>query len=489
MAFNSNIGRQSFVSGAGQTDFSFNFKIFEATDMEVYKTPSGQAADDTADILTYNIDYTVTIDGDDGGTITLLSGASSGDTIVALRALPTTRTVSYVTNGDLLASTLNEDQNYQTYLIVDNYLLNSGFISIPKSSVGISVALPGPLGDSYIKWDAIGTSLENDTTIPDAVIQSASSASAASNSATEAQLRAWEAEAEKLTADSYATEAEDTFVNLVTSDGDGTFTYTPTTEYSALHWATKAATFNPASYYLATEIDTKARTWYNKAATITPTSDADYTLTADQNTYGRLILVDGSWTVTHNIIIDNTERSFLVDNSSGTYTATVKTSAGTGIPVLSGTKVWLLCDGTNVIESVDSSTLAIASTAQAQAGTDDTTVLSPLKLREGLNASGTAPIYACRAWVNFNGTGTVAIRASGNVSSITDNGTGDYTVNFTTAMTDANYFASACLPDYNSASCDDVRRNGTPATTSYRFRIGAGATAGDCDFVGLSIFR
>ena len=47
--------------------------------------------------------------------------------------------------------------------------------------------------------------------------------------------------------------------------------------------------------------------------------------------------------------------------------------------------------------------------------------------------------YLCRAWVNFNGTGTVAIRASGNVSSITDNGTGDYTVNFTTAMPDANY--------------------------------------------------
>ena len=52
---------------------------------------------------------------------------------------------------------------------------------------------------------------------------------------------------------------------------------------------------------------------------------------------------------------------------------------------------------------------------------------------------GTAPVYAARAWVNFNGTGTVAIRASGNVSSITDNGTGDYTVNFTTAMPDDSY--------------------------------------------------
>jgi len=55
---------------------------------------------------------------------------------------------------------------------------------------------------------------------------------------------------------------------------------------------------------------------------------------------------------------------------------------------------------------------------------------------------GSAPSYLCRAWVNFNGTGTVAIRASGNVSSITDNGTGDYTANFTTAMSDANYAES-----------------------------------------------
>jgi hypothetical protein len=59
-----------------------------------------------------------------------------------------------------------------------------------------------------------------------------------------------------------------------------------------------------------------------------------------------------------------------------------------------------------------------------------------------LNATGDAPIYACRAWVNFNGTGTVAIRASGNVSSITDNGAGNYTVNFTTAMPDVNYCVS-----------------------------------------------
>jgi hypothetical protein len=60
-------------------------------------------------------------------------------------------------------------------------------------------------------------------------------------------------------------------------------------------------------------------------------------------------------------------------------------------------------------------------------------------------------MFACRAWVNFNGNGTPAIRASGNVSSITDNGVGDYTVNFTTAMQDANYAVIRNV-DYDSAA-------------------------------------
>jgi hypothetical protein len=62
------------------------------------------------------------------------------------------------------------------------------------------------------------------------------------------------------------------------------------------------------------------------------------------------------------------------------------------------------------------------------------------KFNSGFGSVTTA--YGCRAWVNFNGVGTVAIRGSGNVTSITDNGTGDYTVNFTTSMPDTNYAAA-----------------------------------------------
>lgn len=63
--------------------------------------------------------------------------------------------------------------------------------------------------------------------------------------------------------------------------------------------------------------------------------------------------------------------------------------------------------------------------------------ITPSQLNGG--QSGSAPAYAIRAWVSFNGTGAVTIRGSGNVSSITDNGIGDYTVNMTTALPDANY--------------------------------------------------
>jgi len=66
-------------------------------------------------------------------------------------------------------------------------------------------------------------------------------------------------------------------------------------------------------------------------------------------------------------------------------------------------------------------------------------------------ASGSAPSYSARAWVNFNGTGTVAILASGNVSSITDRAVGQYTVNFATAMPDANY---ASLGTHNAVGGD-----------------------------------
>jgi hypothetical protein len=103
--------------------------------------------------------------------------------------------------------------------------------------------------------------------------------------------------------------------------------------------------------------------------------------------------------------------------------------------------------------------------------------------------------YKCRAWVNFNGTGTVAIRASGNVSSITDNGTGDYTVNFTNAMPDANY---SCSFMGQGLSSNGWWRTGQPGASSVNgFTTGAlrfqtpnsSWAATDTDIATLTIFR
>lgn len=105
---------------------------------------------------------------------------------------------------------------------------------------------------------------------------------------------------------------------------------------------------------------------------------------------------------------------------------------------------------------------------------------------------GTAPSYLCRAWVNFNGTGTVAIRASGNVSSITDNGTGDYTVNFTTAMSDANYgFALSTSEAQAINKATNWGAAGTnQTTTAIRVYCRTGGNAAiDADYFGVAIFR
>jgi hypothetical protein len=141
-----------------------------------------------------------------------------------------------------------------------------------------------------------------------------------------------------------------------------------------------------------------------------------------------------------------TPKTYTIYNASA-YTATIynstvlgnTTAAGAGLAVLPGETTMAFTDG----DDFSGLTLPAGATeGEAQAGTNNTNFITPLRMRQGFNASGTAPVYATRAWVNFNGTGTVAIRASGNVSSITDNGTGDYTVNFTTAMSDANYAAT-----------------------------------------------
>jgi len=209
MAFNSETPRVEYTASASQELFTFLFKIYDKTDLVVYQTPVGQEPNDAADILTVDTDYTVTISGDNGGSIELTSAATAGDALTLLRELPAIRDVEYQTNGDLLAETLNDDQDYQTYLLGDQQAKESRNVTIPNSSQGVSTELPSTAPDSYLKWNSDGTALENDETIPDAVIEAAQSASDAADSATEAAGSVTDAAAQVALATIEADRAED----------------------------------------------------------------------------------------------------------------------------------------------------------------------------------------------------------------------------------------------------------------------------------------
>ena len=101
-----------------------------------------------------------------------------------------------------------------------------------------------------------------------------------------------------------------------------------------------------------------------------------------------------------------------------------------------------------------------------------------LKFNSGYGSAATA--YGCRAWVKFNGTGTVAINNSANVSSITDLGVGRYRVNFTTAMVDANYAA---------VSSNANKDGGCYGHSTTDVGVFVGQSAQDSDIISVAIFR
>lgn len=115
--------------------------------------------------------------------------------------------------------------------------------------------------------------------------------------------------------------------------------------------------------------------------------------------------------------------------------------------------------------------------------------IAAARILAALNATGSAPIYAPRAWVRFNGN-TGAILASGNVASVTRNGVGDYTIVFTTAMPDANY----AVVGSSDATSGNFTSTGThssvaPTTAQVRVQVGNGVWACDATNVSVTIFR
>ena len=142
---------------------------------------------------------------------------------------------------------------------------------------------------------------------------------------------------------------------------------------------------------------------------------------------------------------------------------------------------------TGLVQSADTSGVITLQNNGTNAVTVDS---GNLQFNSGYGSVATA--YGCRAWVSFNGTGTPAIRGSGNVSSITDNGTGDYTVNFTTAMPNANYCVSGTAGSNGTANAMMASPFFASAQTTTTSRVVFFSDAGslqDSDFNSLAYFR
>ena len=189
-----------------------------------------------------------------------------------------------------------------------------------------------------------------------------------------------------------------------------------------------------------------------------------------------------NFTTSGKIETTNTSADSIKTAGGGQFAGAVKVGAYT-LPATDGTENQVLkTDGEGVLtwsDEVDTDTIDVTTIKSKLA-------LTPTKFYDKDDKEiGTL----CRAWVNFNGTGTVAIRASFNVTSITDNGTGDYTVNFTNAMPDANY--CIVVGGIQDTANNDRYTSAYPVNaSSCRIRFGAW-TVGLIDgvYIMLSVFK
>jgi hypothetical protein len=182
----------------------------------------------------------------------------------------------------------------------------------------------------------------------------------------------------------------------------------------------------------------------------------------------------------HNLVTSG----IIVRTGAGTVAGRTLTGTADQLTVTNGDGV----AGNPIVAAV------VPSVAEARAFTDNTKLMTPLRTAQAFNVSGSAPMFACRAWVNFDGTGTPTIKGSGNVASITDLDTGRYRINFTVAMPDANYAVAGMCTNWTPSNtlgfvtvAADVTGAPIKLAASVTIETGQSNSTGRLDFEDVSV--
>ena len=267
----------------------------------------------------------------------------------------------------------------------------------------------------------------------------------------------------------------------------GTLTATGTQSFSA---ATLTAPIidNPKLGYATTATAAGTTT-----LTVTSANQQFFTGTTTQTV---VLPVTSTLTLGMGYLIVNNSTGIVTVQSSGANTITT-INAGTAASftciLTSGTTAasWDYdFTGFGATTGTGSVVLATSPTITTGTLTSPTLTTPTINSAQVPTVSGTAPLYMCRAWANIDGVGTVTLRGSGNVSSVSDNGTGAYTVNINTNITDANY--AVVLGAGNTSNATVCKIADTPAITSGAVRINtlnSSFAALDVAQVTVAIFR
>lgn len=430
MAVASTTRKQQFTLNGTTSTLTFTFRALVSAPTDIKVTVTSGAGVDSD--LVYTTDFTVAINSDGiGGTVTLVSPSSVGSgTATVYRDTTNTQESDYDNYNQFPADTVETDFDIRTLVSQEQSEAIDRILQLPISYSGTaSTILPTPVASTILGWNSAGSALENKTASDFGAVVGASQAEAeagTSNTVYMTPLRAFQAIAAKLLALAAA-------VNFA-----------------------KGADIASAS---TTNIGAATGNSVDVTGTVTITA-----LGTVQAGTQRVVRFTGILILTHNA------SSLILPTG-----ANITTQAGDVAKFISlGSGNWYCAsyqrkDGTALVAS----TPTVAAQSDMETPSSNTLMCTPL----GIKWHPGVP----KAWVAFTGTGTVTIRSSHNVTSITDNGTGDYTVNLTTAFSSTQSTCVVTGLGFNEDTSFNPRTAEIVRVSTSAVRLVCGSESGGVD--------